>query len=249
MNLLTVENLTKRFGGLVALKNVEFNVVEREILGLIGPNGCGKTTLFNCVNGFLKPEEGSIKFKGENIVGLSPYQIARKGIGRTFQLVKIFPKLTVKENTLVGLLGGSKASTWSMLQMPTRDQEERIDALLEFVGLLSKKDEVAQNIPYALKKKLEIARALLINPTLLLLDEPSAGLNPAEIMDQIKLIENISQRGITIIIVEHVMKLIMNISDRIVVLDMGEKIAEGKPKEIARDKRVISAYLGAGFIA
>jgi branched-chain amino acid transport system ATP-binding protein len=249
--ILEVEGLTKRFGGIIAVNNLNFDVTQGEILGLIGPNGAGKTTVFNLISGFLRPDSGTVKFRGEDITGQSPYKIAQKGIARTFQLVKPFNKLTVKENVLIGFLGRfgeASIKTFRVFKNPTSEQEKRVEELLKFVGLLSRKDDPAGSLPFALKKKVEIARALALNPSLLLLDEPTSGLNPSEVKEQIEVIEKIRKRGVTIIIVEHIMRVVMSLSDRIIVLHYGQKIAEGKPEEISSNEKVIEAYLGRRMV-
>jgi len=238
MRLLEGEGIIKNFGGLTALANVNFHIDRGEILGLIGPNGAGKTTLFNLISGSLVPTSGKIKFKGEDITGLKPHRICRKGIARTFQLVKLFGSLTVLENILLGgLFGPSKNSHKS------RTKEECL-ALLEFVGLSEMQESLARDLTIINQKRLEVARALATKPELLMLDEFMAGLNPTEIAMGIGLIRKIHDQGMTIFMIEHVMKAIMDVSDRIVVLHHGEKIAEGIPEKIAANQMVIDVYLG-----
>lgn len=236
--------LTKQFESLVALKNVSFHIREGEIVGLIGPNGSGKTTLFNLISGVLPPTLGTLRFKGEDITGLKPYEICRKGISRTFQLVRPFLNHTVLENVLVGIFFSRRH---------TSDMEaSRIEAmrLLDVVGLSEKRDQVASELTLLQQKRVEIARALATRPELLLLDEPAAGFNPLETAEMIDLLRCINTKmGITMCIVEHVMTAIMNLSDRIIVLHYGEKIAEGVPGEVARDKKVMQVYLGERFAA
>lgn len=246
--------LTKWFGGLCAVKNVDFEMHRGEILGLIGPNGAGKTTLINLITGYYAPQSGSILYQGRNIAGSKPHAINNMGIARTFQIVRVFPKLTALDNVRSGLVdrkGRSPVrvafdSIWRPqdAQMTGRAGEARAEELLDFVGLGPYRDELAENLPYAYCKRLEMARALATEPRVLLLDEPSAGLNPKEQNDQIAIIRKINARGITILIVEHVMKVIMDISTRIMVLHYGEKIAEGVPEEIYKNPKVVEAYLG-----
>ncbi len=241
--MLEGRNISKYFGGLAALKNVYFKVTKGVIKGLIGPNGAGKTTLFNVIMGVYKPDSGVIKFKGENIIGLKTNQICKRGIGRTFQIVKPFKDLSVWDNVTMGVLFGRRN--------PPGVKEARDEALmiLDFMGLKGKREVLAKNLTLADKKSLEIARALATKPEILLLDEVVAGLNPTETINMIKRIKRIrDELGITILIVEHVMRAVMEISDEIMVLHHGEKIAEGEPCEITRDERVIEAYLGEKYI-
>jgi branched-chain amino acid transport system permease protein len=233
---MKVEGLTKSFGGLRAVKEVDFEIKRGEILGLIGPNGAGKTTLFNLLTGYIAPEGGKVLFKGEDITGLAPpHKVCDIGIGRTFQVVKPFGNLSVLDNVIIGAFhrhhGGKEA-------------KHRAEELLSFGGLYRYRNTPASSLTLAGRKRLELVRALAVDPELLLLDEIMAGLNPREYQDAIQLIREISRRGITILLIEHVMKVIMNLSDRIIVLNYGEKIAEGTPKAIAENKEVIAAYLG-----
>lgn len=238
MRILEGEGVEKYFGGLAAVTNVDFCIDQGEIVGLIGPNGAGKTTLFNLISGSLIPTSGMIRFKGENITGLKPHQICRRGLARTFQLVKLFGDMTVLENTLLGSLFG--ASTGFGESDAKRESLE----LLGFVGLADMEKVLGKELTVANQKRLEVARALATKPELLLLDEMMAGLNPMEVSQATELIRRIRDKGITIFMIEHVMKAIMNISDRIIVLHYGEKIAEGVPEEIAGNRTVIEVYLG-----
>ncbi|MGD0626788.1 MAG: branched-chain amino acid ABC transporter ATP-binding protein/permease [Thermodesulfobacteriota bacterium] len=236
-----VQTLNKRFGGLVAVKDISFWIQKGEILGLIGPNGAGKTTIFNLITGFLPPDSGKIEFKGERITGLKPpHQVCLKSIGRTFQLVKPFKDMTVVENVMVGAFARIKKA-----------EEARHEAMeiLDFIGLSGHRDSLAASLTIADRKRLELGRALATRPELLLLDEVVAGLNPRETVEIIGIIKAISNRGITLLMIEHVMKAVMTLSHRIIVVHHGEKIAEGIPAEISKEKRVIDAYLGEEYLA
>ena len=238
MHILEGEKVTKYFGGLAAISDVDFYVDQGEVVGLIGPNGAGKTTLFNLISASLVPKPGIIKFKGKNITGLKPYKICRLGIARTFQTVKIFANLPVLENIRVGAFFGSPKSPSST--EATREAAE----LLDFVGLSKVSNSPAKDLTLANQKRLEVARALATKPELLLLDEMMAGLNQTEIAQSMDLVKQIRDKGITIVMIEHVMKAIMNVCDRIIVLNYGKKIAEGTPQEIANSKTVVEVYLG-----
>lgn len=235
MALLEVKDLSKFFGGLAAVSNVSFEVREGEILGLIGPNGAGKTTLFNMINGFYPPSKGEVFFKGDRISGLKPYQICKRGMGRTFQVVKPLQRMSVLDNVIASafIRAGSKQAA-----------EVRAHEVIDFVGLGDDVHVISKGLPLGKRKKLEIARALATGPELLLLDESFAGLNPAELDESIEIIRKIKAKGVTILIIEHHMKVIMSISDRIVVINYGQKIAEGIPHEIGNNPLVIEAYLG-----
>jgi branched-chain amino acid transport system ATP-binding protein len=233
--LLEIRKLRKSFGGLLAVSNVEFRVKEGEILGLIGPNGAGKTTLFNLISGYYFADSGAILLGREDICGLQPHDICRKGITRTFQMVRPFTRLSVFENVKVGAFNR------------TRDFDEtkqRTLEALEFMNLLEKRDILTGQLTLADLKRVELARALATQPTILLLDEVMAGLTPKETEDIVRLVMKIHDRGITLLIIEHVMRAVMSLSDRVIVLNHGEKIAEGTPYEVSRNEKVIQSYLG-----
>jgi len=238
MRLLTVEKLCKSFGGLKAINNLDFHVEEGEILGIIGPNGSGKTTSLNLLTGFLKPNSGKVTFQGEDITGLARYRVSQKGIGRTFQLSKPFLDFTALQNVLVGRMYGREPSRNMKI---AREESKKI---LELVGLLSKAEILVKDLTVMERKRLELARALATRPALLLLDELMAGLNLAEADEACKLIARIRDSKVSIIIVEHIVKAVTCISDRILVLNMGEKIAEGAPQEIINNPKVVEVYLG-----
>ncbi|MGD0795404.1 MAG: ABC transporter ATP-binding protein [Dehalococcoidales bacterium] len=230
--------MTKYFGGLAAVTDVDFYVDQGEILGLIGPNGAGKTTLFNLISAALVPKPGAIIFKGQNITGMKPYQICRMGIARTFQTVKIFGNMPVIDNVRIGSLFGASTRVSS-------SEADRVTAeLLSFVELSSQRYLLAKDLTLANQKRLEVARALATRPELLLLDEMMAGLTYTEVAQAMELVEKIHRKGVTIIMIEHVMKAIMNVCDRIIVLHHGKKIAEGTPQEIAGNQTVVEVYLG-----
>jgi branched-chain amino acid transport system ATP-binding protein len=235
--LLSVQGVTKRFGGLQALSDVTFDLPEGQILGLIGPNGAGKTTLFNAVNGVYPPEEGRIIFRDKDVTTMKTYHHARMGMARTHQIVQPLNDLTVRENVMVGACFGRENQNLGQANETTEE-------VLEFVELSNRIDQMAGSLNVAQKKRLEMARALASRPFLLLLDEVLAGLNPSEIGNMVETVKKIRERGITIIMIEHVMKAVMNVSDRIIVLDYGLQIAEGTPEEISNNEKVIEAYLG-----
>jgi branched-chain amino acid transport system ATP-binding protein len=238
LDILRVKGLTRSFGGLVAVRNVSFSLGKGEVLGLIGPNGAGKTTVLNLITGFLKPNAGSIIFKGEDVTGSPPHVLIKKGMARTFQLISLFSNMSVMDNVAVALYG----------KRGIRSVEKAVE-FLEVTGLVHRKDELAKNLSHGELKKLEIARALATEPELLLLDEPFAGLSLEEASELMELLKKLNEGGLTMMIIEHVMRVIMRLSNRVVVLCNGEKIAEGKPSEIAKDKRVIEAYLGGEVVA
>ncbi|MFX0202387.1 MAG: ABC transporter ATP-binding protein [Candidatus Hodarchaeota archaeon] len=251
--MLEVRNLTKAFGGLVAVNDVTLTIDEGEIVGLIGPNGAGKTTTFNLIHGQLRPDSGSIKFKGQDVTGSKPHAKTKQGMARTFQILKLFESMTVEQNVYAGRIVRTGSFSWNSLRPRTGStasqiiQDSKINEILDLVGLEKMRTVKAGAIPHAYRKRLEIARALATEPNLMLLDEPSAGLNPSEVDELMNLIRTIHNMGITLLLVEHVMRFIMNVSERMVVLNLGSVIAEGTPKEISRDEKVINAYLGERY--
>ena len=250
LTLLSAEGVGKRFGGVQALSDVDFTIRHGEIYGLIGPNGAGKTTLFNVLTGIYAPDGGTFTFDGQSIVGLKPHEVAERGIARTFQNIRLFANLSALENVMVGRHVRTRTGVWGAISRHRRARDEeagiqrRAVDLLEYVGVAPRAMDLAKNLPYGFQRRLEIARALATEPKLLALDEPAAGMNATETASLEALLHNIRRDGTTILLIEHDMKLVMGVCDRVLVLDYGRRIAEGPAAAVQKDPAVISAYLG-----